>query len=78
MEFFKLSNGEVPCYLLKSIRVMRIGLFLIFIVIAQLRADEISSQNVVINLSLKNATVEQVLDQIEKDTDFSFYLRISL
>ena len=72
MEFFKLSNGEVPCYLLKSIRVMRIGLFLIFIVIAQLRADEISSQNVVINLSLKNATVEQVLDQIEKDTDFSF------
>lgn len=72
MNFLKLSNGGIPNYLLKSIRIMRIGLFLLFIVIAQLHAEGLYSQNVVINLSLKNVTVEQVLDQIEKKTDFSF------
>ena len=51
---------------------MRISLFLLFIVIAQLRAESLYSQNTVINLSLRNVTVEQVLDQIERDTDFSF------
>lgn len=51
---------------------MRIGLFLLFIMIAQLRAESLYSQNTVINLKLENATVEQVLDKIEKETEFSF------
>ncbi|GGJ88093.1 SusC/RagA family TonB-linked outer membrane protein [Parabacteroides faecis] len=53
-------------------RVMRIGLFLLFVMIAQLHAENLYSQNTVINLKLENATVEQVLDKIEKETDFSF------
>lgn len=51
---------------------MRIGLFLLFVMMAQLHAENLYSQNTVINLKLENATVEQVLDKIEKETDFSF------
>lgn len=51
---------------------MRIGLFLLFIIIAQLRAESLYSQNTIINLKLENATVEQVLDKIEKETEYSF------
>ena len=73
MKILKLStNEDFPHYLLKSMRIMKVGLFLLFIVIAQLHAATSYSQNVVINLSLKNVTVEQVLDQIESSTEFSF------
>ena len=51
---------------------MRVSLLLLFIVIAQLHAENLYSQSTVINLSLRNVTVEQVLDRIEKDTEFSF------
>ena len=72
MKILKLLNEDIPHYLLKSMHIMRIGIFLLFIVIAQLHAESSYSQNVVINLSLKNVTVEQVLNQIEKNTEFSF------
>ena len=51
---------------------MRVSLLLLFIVIAQPHAENLYSQSTVINLSLRNVTVEQVLDRIEKDTEFSF------
>lgn len=72
MKFFKLFKKNISYYLPKSMHIMRISLFLLFIVIAQLHAENTYSQKAVINLSLRNATVEQVLDQIEKNTDFSF------
>ena len=72
MKILKQSNGDIPRCIPKSMRVMRIGLFLLFVMIAQLHAENLYSQNTVINLKLENATVEQVLDKIEKGTDFSF------
>lgn len=72
MKFLKQSNGDIPQCMLKSVRVMRIGLFLLFVLVAQLHAESLYSQNTVINLKLENATVEQVIDKIEKETDFSF------
>lgn len=51
---------------------MRANLLLTFIMIALLHAEDLYSQNTVISLSLQNATVEQVLDRIEKDTEFTF------
>lgn len=72
MKILKQSNEYVPLYILKSVRIMKIGIFLLFVVISQLHAERVYSQNTMINLSLKNATVEQVLDQIEKETEFSF------
>lgn len=72
MKILKQSNGDIPQCMLKSVRVMRIGLFLLFVLVAQLHAESLYSQNTVINLKLENATVEQVIDKIEKETDFSF------
>lgn len=51
---------------------MRANLLLTFIMIALLHAEDSYSQNTAISLSLQNATVEQVLDRIEKDTEFTF------
>lgn len=51
---------------------MKVSLFLLFILIAQLHAENTFSQNAAINLSLRDVTVEHVLNQIEKSTDYSF------
>jgi len=51
---------------------MRISVFLLFALIFQLHAESSYSQNTSINLSIKNATIEQVLDMIEYDTDYTF------
>lgn len=71
MKIIKLTNGNISHYLLESIHTMRICFCMLFLAV-QLHAGNSYSQNVVINLSLQNATVGEVLDQIEKDTDFSF------
>ena len=72
MNFSRSVRGNTPYYLLKLMHIMRVSLLLLFIVIAQLHAENLYSQSTVINLSLRNVTVEQVLDRIEKDTEFSF------
>lgn len=72
MNFSRSVRGNTPYYLLKLMHIMRASLLLLFIVIAQLHAGNLYSQSTVINLSLRNVTVEQVLDQIERDTEFSF------
>lgn len=77
MKILKQSNGDIPQCILKSVRVMRVGIFLLFIIIAQLRAESLYSQSTVINLKLENVTVEQVIDRIEKETEYSFLLQIS-
>lgn len=71
MKIIKLTNGNISHYLLESIHTMRICFCMLFLAV-QLHAGNSYSQNVVINLSLQNTTVGEVLDQIEKDTDFSF------
>ena len=68
MKILKQSNGDIPLCIPKLVRVVRISLFLLFIVMTQLHAENLYSQNTVINLKLENATVEQVLDKIEKET----------
>ena len=55
-----------------STRFLRIGLFLLFAILSQLKASNSYSQSSVINLSMRDVTIEQVLDQIEKITDFRF------
>ena len=69
MKILKQSNGDIPLCIPKLVRVVRISLFLLFIVMTQLHAENLYSQNTVINLKLENATVEQVLDKIEKETE---------
>lgn len=72
MNFSNVVRGNTLHYLLKWMHMMRISLFLLFIMIAQLHAGSVYAQNTIIHLSLQDVTVEQVLDQIEKNTEYTF------
>lgn len=71
MKFFKSPKGMRACYFFKSTRLVKIGLGLLLCVF-QLYAGNSYAQATLLSLSLKNTTIEQVLDWIEKETDFSF------
>lgn len=72
MKFLKLFGGKKPHYFLKTCRRMKIGLFLLLVVLFQLKAENSYSQVASLSLSLKNITIEQVLDRIEEESDFHF------
>lgn len=72
MKILKQSNGDIPLCIPKLVRVVRISLFLLFIVMTQLHAENLYSQNTVINLKLENATVDKFSNKIEKETEYSF------
>lgn len=54
---------------------MKLSVVFSFLLAAQLYAGVSYSQTTSLSLSLKNVTVEQALDQIEKETGFSFLFR---
>ena len=72
MKIQKLFGDIGSLYFFKTCRKMRIGIFLLLITILQIRAEESYSQSVSLSLAFSNATVEQVLEQIEKETEFTF------
>lgn len=51
---------------------MRLSLFLMLIAIFQLSAESAYSQSVSLSFSLNNKSIEEVLDKIEQETEFSF------
>lgn len=51
---------------------MKLSLFLLFIAVFQMQAGNGYAQNTKMSINLSNATVEQVLDQIEKHSEFVF------
>jgi TonB-linked SusC/RagA family outer membrane protein len=59
--------------LLKKIPIaMRITLLLLFVLVFQLQAEQIYSQDTKISLNLKNSTIEKVLQTIEEKSDYYF------
>ena len=74
MKIRKLFGDMTPYYFLKLCRTMRIGIFLLLLTIFHLNAATTYSQVTALSLSLENKTIEQVLDQIEKETEFSFLI----
>ena len=52
--------------------MMRTGLCAFMLTAIQPQLSDLYAQNVTVTLSMRNATVEQVLDQIEKKTDYTF------
>lgn len=75
MKLFKLRKGNYARCMLKSFRIMKLSVVFSFLMAAQLYAGVSYSQTTSLSLSLKNVTVEQALDQIEKETGFSFLFR---
>lgn len=58
--------------LLKMIRIMRFTIFIVFIALTQGFAASSFSQQVKLSLNMKNARLEEVIDEIEKKSDFFF------
>ena len=75
MKLFKLRKSIYARCLLKSFRIMKLSVVFSFLLATQLYAGVSYSQTTSLSLSLKNVTVEQALDQIEKETGFSFLFR---
>ncbi len=63
---------SVSIGLLKMIRVMRFTVFMILLSLTQVFAVSSYSQQVKLSLNLKNARLEEVIDEIEKKSDFFF------
>ncbi|WP_245832368.1 TonB-dependent receptor [Massilibacteroides vaginae] len=53
---------------------MRLSFFLMLIAIFQLSAKNAYSQSVSLSFTVKNISIEEVLDKIEQETEFSFLL----
>ena len=58
--------------LLKMIKIMRFTIFILFLSLSQAFAVDSYSQQTKLSLDLKNAKVEEVLDKIEKSSEFFF------
>jgi len=58
--------------LLKMIKIMRFTIFILFLSLSQAFAVDSYSQQTKLSLDLKNAKVEDVLDKIEKSSEFFF------
>jgi len=59
-------------YASKTFRIMRLTVFLILISVSQVFGGKLYSQITELSLNLKNATVQQVLDEIEEQSEFYF------
>ncbi len=74
MKIQKLFGVIHSFYFLKINRKMRIGVFLLLVALFQLSAGNTYSQENSLSLSLKNAPIEEILDQIEQNTDYTFLI----
>lgn len=72
MKLFRFRKDNLARCFLKSIRVMKLCVAFSFLLVFQLYAGTLHSQTTNLSLSLKNKTVEQAIDLIEKESDYSF------
>ena len=72
MKFQLLLRGFASYYFLIIHKKMKISLFLLLVAILQLSAENTYSQMTLLSFSLQNKTIEEVMDQIEQETEFSF------
>ena len=70
MKFYLLEELNVSTKLL--IQKMRITCFMLFVFATGVFATTATSQVAKVSINLKNATVEKVIDSIEKQTDYLF------
>ena len=56
-------------------RIMKISLFLLFVCVLQLMATTSEAQNTVITVNQKNISIRQLINEIEKQTDYLIVFR---
>lgn len=64
--------------LFKMIRIMRFTIFILFLSLTQAFAVNSYSQQTKLSLDMRNARIEEVIDRIEKNTEFFFLYNRSL
>lgn len=74
MKIRKLFGIIHPFYFLNINRKMRIGIFLMLVALFQLNAGSTYSQKISLSFSLNNAPIEEVLDRIEQETEYTFLI----
>lgn len=72
MKITDVSKGNDPFYALKSRKIMKTCILLLFLLSMPLCAENLFSQGLENELKMHNATVEEVLEKIEKNTSYSF------
>ncbi len=68
-----LERGDILKYLRKTMRIMRLSLFLIMISTAMAFSATSYSQSTKLTLNLNNATVKEVIKAIENQSEFLFF-----
>ena len=63
---FIIYNSNIKYFF----RIMRISLFLLFVCVFQLMAEEADAQNAEIKLSQNSMTIKQLVKEIEAQTDY--------
>ena len=71
-------DAGLTCILTKTMRIMRLSVFFTFLFIAQTWATPIYSQQTRLSLSMKNVRVMDVLNEIEKSSEFFFFFNEKL
>ncbi len=74
MEKLLITHKIVPekHYLLRILSIMKYTIFLLVLGITQITASETYSQNTFISLNMENATIQNVLLEIENQSEFYF------
>ncbi len=68
----------ISCNMLKILRIMKLTIFLLFFTVLQIFARGSYSQNTKLTLNLGETTIEEVLNAIEKQSDFYFLVNQKL
>lgn len=66
-------DGDILKYLRKTLRIMRLSLFLIIISTAMAFSADSYSQNAKLTMDLNNVTVKEVIKAIENQSEFLFF-----
>lgn len=72
--FQHFRKMNVRFMLLKKIPLcMKLSVIMLFICVGLAYASDSYSQNVLLNIDVNNKSVQEVLDEIEKQSDFHFF-----
>jgi len=68
LKWFQRKNGN------HAIKIMKTSLFLLFICICSVKADNVLSQTAGVSLKLNKSNIGQIFSEIEKKTDYVFII----
>ncbi len=71
MKKFKTWHGKIPCR--QFIKKMKVTVFLLFVSVASLLANDSYAQITKLSLQIENSAIAEVLQQVEEQSEFRFF-----